>query len=177
MSTDATTAAITYPTLTAVYRGALRPSAEWPAETDDFAVTLSYAGRTMTTDYRTGTGHREAVTTIAHHAATESPREGAGEIVVVDVGATPRDPEVSKGERHVPSRDVVTLDVREILSCLFLDSQSSEQTHADWCSDLGHDVDSRQGLDLYLRCQEIGTALRALLGSAYAALQEAVSDV
>lgn len=177
MSTDATAAAITYPTLSAVYRGVLPASADWSAETDDFAITLSFGGRSMTTDYRTGIGHRQPMTTLAHHAAKESPRAVAGEITHVDAGATARDPKASKSEYRVPSRDVVTLDVREILSCLFLDAYAFESTHAEWCSELGYDVDSRKGLDLYLRCQQVHAALHALLGSAYAALQEAVSDV
>jgi len=43
-------------------------------------------------------------------------------------------------------------------------SDCAGETFAEWCSNFGYDADSRQHLDTYLKCQENGASLRALIG-------------
>ena len=51
----------------------------------------------------------------------------------------------------------------ELLHGLILDGSCAEDSHADFCANLGYDEDSREGLRLYLACQEAYNKLLKVL--------------
>lgn len=60
-----------------------------------------------------------------------------------------------KGWLHCP-------DFKGVLYSLRLDGQSGEETHQDFCDNSGYDTDSREGLKIYLACQENGNKFRGI---------------
>ena len=52
--------------------------------------------------------------------------------------------------------------LNDILASLVMDAECANDTHEDFCANLGYDVDSRKGLDIYLACQKIADQLRKL---------------
>jgi hypothetical protein len=53
--------------------------------------------------------------------------------------------------------------VADILSCLLMDMQGSQQSFEEWASDFGYDTDSIKARDMYLDCQSSGYRLRKAL--------------
>lgn len=69
-------------------------------------------------------------------------------------------------------------EVREVLSCMFLDSSgvATARDFEDWCSEYGYDPDIRGAERVYRGCVRQATALRRLLGDDYDAVGEATRD-
>ncbi len=51
---------------------------------------------------------------------------------------------------------------KNIIECLYMDAECSQDSFQDFCDNLGYDFDSRKALDIYLKCQEIATKIRKL---------------
>lgn len=65
----------------------------------------------------------------------------------------------------------------EVLSCLFMDAQSAEESFENWAADMGMETDSRKALATFKACQSIGKRLRALLGDDFGTFHELSRDV
>ena len=53
-------------------------------------------------------------------------------------------------------------DIAALLHCVRSDARMGAELFADFCDELGYDVDSRNALDTYLKCQESALKLRKL---------------
>lgn len=56
-------------------------------------------------------------------------------------------------------------DFKGVLYSLRSDGQCGEDTHQDFCDNMGYDIDSRKGLEIYLACQVNGNAFRGIFTS------------
>ena len=126
-----------------VYRGSREKDA-WPH--DAWRATLTYQGRTYSTDYKTGIGHRTSARNEAHgfYDGPETARKG--------------------------------IEAASVLYCLFSDASSACETFEEWCGDMGYDSDSRKALDTYLTCQGTRKALQKLFGADYSTVEEETRD-
>lgn len=55
--------------------------------------------------------------------------------------------------------------IKDVLYALASDYSCAKDTFADFCSNLGYDIDSEKALETYLKCQEAGYKLRKILKS------------
>ena len=75
-------------------------------------------------------------------------------------------------------------EVADVLSCLISDGESvvsaggntTPETFAAWCGDLGYDADSRKAERIFKACASIGQRVRRLLGDDYAEFRDAAQD-
>lgn len=148
--------------LTATHKGLVIPPEntkgdKW--EHDLWSVTLSYQGRELTTEYRTGLGHRKMAqgTKKTHNGLTTF-------YYSLHNGGTPNYTTTQAAQAGLLV--VKTPDVADVVLSLIVDSSCAEHTFDEWCSEFGYDTDSRKALDTYLKCQENYIKLRQLLGSA-----------
>lgn len=70
---------------------------------------------------------------------------------------------------HVPS-------ARDILECLFSDSDCGSMTFEEFCSELGYDSDSMKAMQTYRDCQTNGTKLRMALSEHYERARKIVQE-
>ena len=116
---------------------------------DEWSIILSYKGRTMFTSYSTGLGHRKMSSGVKKTNDMYSGPKGNVRIIEAAlVGYT------------VP----VKPDIADVVYSLMMDASFAQYTFDEWCSELGHNTDSRAALDTYLQCQENYTKLKNLLG-------------
>lgn len=146
----------------------LRDTNEYSAQAwqhDRWEVKLFCDGRTMTTEYSTGIGHRKLV-----RAANPSDEQRRLAYQV----ARNRGIKDPYGYATQP----VEPETTDVLSSLISDAQSveSEPLFEDWASSCGYDTDSRRAERIYFACQEMAKRLRTLLGSAYREFLEADLD-
>ena len=83
-----------------------------------------------------------------------------------------------QGTGHVykPSRGAPLLEhpeVEDVVYSLVLDADACSQTFDEWCNNYGYNNDSRKALAMYLKCQELGTKIRRLLGKHFEAVRKA----
>jgi len=123
---------------------------EWSSDrmADWTCILTGPNGKSMTVEYHTGKAHREIYRKRLPFRATYS--------------------EWCMSKASKP-------DLADLVSCLVIDSQASDQSFADWCSDLGYDTDSRKALDTYLACQKIGSDLGSI-GANISDLSELLAD-
>ncbi len=116
---------------------------------DKWEVTIELEGRTMTTSYSTGIGHRVAKPGIEKIWNGYSTPEG-----------NMRDEKAAERGFSKPGK----VDLADLVSSLILDSSALDADFEEWAGDLGFDPDSRKALATYLACQKSGTQTRRLLG-------------
>jgi hypothetical protein len=144
----------------------LPTNSEW-SNCDEFSVTLSHGGKSLTTTYKSGIGHRKLAEGVK--------KDPKGFRVVVGSGA----PEVMSTEQAVERGwlYVVYPTLADVMSCLISDAESVRgETFIDWCDNMGTNQDSRQALDNYLACQKTYVELRGLLNDKYVDVVEAAQD-
>lgn len=159
---------------------ACEPSSDPPSDpkwkADAWRCTLTLAGRTFSTPYWCGIGHREW-------------KAEAGEIVehlkAKDGWRKPSDPhEIPKKFWTHPERgpSLLTIDVAErmrfrpippsaadVLASLCSDAMSVAcgQSFEEFCGEFGYDTDSRKAETTYRTCQETALRLRGFLSDHY----------
>lgn len=124
---------------------------------DRFEVTIAFDGRTLVTAYMTGLGHR----TEPHKWSSLYHRgQGMSQLRKAELGIT---------TPPIP-------DLADVLTCLFSDASCGDESHEDYCANMGVDPDSRKGLETYLACQASGAKLRKLFRGDYTAVAEQASN-
>lgn len=66
----------------------------------------------------------------------------------------------SRSGRVLGMGPVVPPELDGVLYCLLSDAEAENISHAEWCDNSGYNADSRQGLEIYLECQNIAQKLR-----------------
>uniref|UniRef100_A0AAU8GHY2 Uncharacterized protein n=1 Tax=Salmonella phage vB_SEnST11_KE22 TaxID=3161173 RepID=A0AAU8GHY2_9CAUD len=162
---------------TAQYVG-INNDPQWQA--DLFMVTFEKGGKTYRTDFKTGTGHR-----IGRHTGLTATDKKE----IAKVGATVAQVDQKNWTRDDYKRNdnkqysfgyrvyVATPCAANVLYCLLSDMDCANETHADFCANLGYDEDSRKGLEIYLACQKVGEELRKIFtGEDLETLREMLED-
>ena len=125
---------------------------------DNFQITLSYQGRTMTTSFKMGLGHR----TVDKSKLFDLKNYGLGKYAgkKIPYGLRVRDITIlEKFSKPTPP------EVADVLYCLLSDALCGQDTFEDFCNSLGYSPDSREALKIYLACQKTEQDLRKLLGN------------
>ncbi len=112
-------------------------------------VVLTYLGRSMTTFYSMGIGHRTY----------------RGKPV-------PSFKSVYDKERIESYIKINKPTAGAVLESLM--SDDTDESFEDWCLNYGYETDSRRALDTYLKCQEQGKKTRRLLGADYSEIREEI---
>jgi hypothetical protein len=144
----------------------LPTSGEW-SNCDEFSVTVSRGGKSLTTSYKTGIGHRKLAEGVK--------KDPKGFRVVVGSGAA----EVMSTEQAVERGwlYVVHPTLADVMACLVSDAEAVRgETFIDWCANMGSDSDSRTALDTYLACQKTYVELRGMLDKDYEKVVEGARD-
>lgn len=136
----------------------LHDSGDW--QYDEWSCMLSYNGKTLTTTYKTGLGHRVKATGVFKD----------GEVYGSKYWGTPNVRGVYAAAKagylvvKVEKGKIVGPSIADVLSCLSGDAQSGMETFFDYCDNFGENSDSRKTLEIYLQCQRTLIDLRRLLG-------------
>lgn len=122
---------------------------------DEWRVTLGYKGKTYTSPFYCGLGHRklnrfeaELVNGVYVGRAGSGHPNTRNEVLAAQHGWTRPEPP----------------DAADVLSCLASEADACEKSFVEWCSDLGENNDSIKVRDTYLACQKTGDALLRLFG-------------
>lgn len=144
-------------TMTCRHLGQRKDADDW--EHDLWFVTLQRPGKAdVTTEYRTGMGHRVADRSTPDFVRI-NPRSLATEQWVRD-----------HAKPHAPQ-------AAGVLHCLLMDASSAEQNFYDWCDELGYNNDSLKARNTYDACCQILTKLRGFFtGTEHAAMTELLED-
>ncbi|AFC21235.1 hypothetical protein [Staphylococcus haemolyticus] len=149
-------------------------------EADLFFVSFERNGKMYRSEFKTGTGHR-----VGRHSGLTSQdkkeldKVGA-QIAIVDQKHWTRD-DYKRNDNKAMSFGyrvyVATPCAANVLYCLLSDMSFGDETHADFCANMGYDEDSRKGLEMYLECQKVGQEIRKIFtGEELEALREMLED-
>jgi hypothetical protein len=133
-----------------------------PHTMDGWQVTLTMAGKTMQTTYRTGLGHRTPnrgkIANARGFWANKQEMEQMKQKAMMSRG----------GDKWlIDFCDHKTPEAQDILDCLASDSSSYDNARnfEDFCSDFGYDEDSRSAEKIYNACGAIAKELKFFLGA------------
>jgi hypothetical protein len=142
-------------------------------EHDLFTVSFGATGKElMTTEFKTGTGHRLDITKKggAHNfmkfdAITGRNLGAHREALNIAANASIYFPILARqaynGHNPLPVQQYVPAPTAaSVLYCLLSDMQCGSDTFEGFCANLDYDEDSRKAHDTYLACQQSGTKLR-----------------
>lgn len=150
-------------------------SKEWPH--DLFNVSFTAVGKEpMTSEYKTGIGHRIEAKSGEFGRATQSAikahRDALG---VYGVSGNPTLFAVHRGAH--PSLFVPAPTAARVLYSLILDADDGSETFDDFCTSCGYDTDSRKALEIYHECQKTLIKLRKVFsGAQLEKLRELLQD-
>lgn len=149
------------------YTGAVLNS-EW--DHDSFMCKFTRDGKTLVSEYNTGVGFRVV---RKDGILTASDKR---EIAKIDARTILIDQKSwSNGEKRIANKlgspafcrvFLPSPAAASVINCLLTDASLGNDTHTDFCANLGYDEDSRKGLEIYLSCQKIGNELNAFFTSA-----------
>lgn len=120
-------------------------------------VTLTFNGKSFSTDYRMGTGLVDLKpVSLNRHAADQRAKRMGGEVRRNALG---------------PGKDAIAIPraptLLDVLGSLSLDCRLGDQLFEDFCDDLGYDRDSRKAEASWRQCQTMHYELRNLFGRSY----------
>lgn len=144
-----------------VVNGGVNSDPEWQA--DLFFVSFGKAGKVYRTEFKTGTGHRVGrATGLTGTDKKELDKVGAAVSIVSQANWSREDHKRNNNKAMSFGFKVFvpTPSAASVLYGLLSDMSLSQDSHSDFCANLGYDVDSRKGLELYLSCQKVGEELR-----------------
>ena len=118
---------------------------------DNFTITISYNGKSYSTSYSMGIGHRKLIRSVK--------KEGNRYWESIS-GQFYTEMEACKAQWL----KLVEPNLADVMHCLLLDGRCSEGTFEDFCSELGYDSDSRKALETYLACQANGNGILKVIG-------------
>jgi len=64
--------------------------------------------------------------------------------------------------------------LKDVLYCLFSDTEAGSYSFNDFCANFGYDNDSLKALDVYRACMESAPKLRKALGADFASIQKEI---
>jgi hypothetical protein len=143
-------------------------------EHDLFTVSFVAAGKEpMTTEYKTGIGHRlnhrttkgGALNIMRFYAVTGrhlgAHREALGLASDASIYFPIAAKQAYNGHNPLPVQQYAPAPkAAGVLYSLLSDMSCGADTFEDFCANLGYDEDSRKAHDIYLACQKSGTQLR-----------------
>jgi hypothetical protein len=126
---------------------------------DRWEITISYEGRSLSTEYKTGLGHR------ALARGTNKTFKGLvamyyGKRVDGTATANMNVEQAAMAGLIVP----VKPDLVDVMHSLLMDAGGASETFENWCANFGYDSDSRRALNTYLECQKISDSMNKVLG-------------
>lgn len=138
-------------------------SKEWAH--DLFTVSFAATGKApITTEYKTGTGHRIDIAKKGKFTLTQSGEfKKHAELLGESITAVRFGVGANKGfgfSLYVPAPTAAS-----VLFSLLLDMHCGADTFADFCANCGYDEDSRKAHEIYLACQQSGAKLRKVFTS------------
>lgn len=119
---------------------------------DHWRVTISYNGKSYSTEYHTGTGSRKLITQVKKEGNRYYNRIA---------GQFKTELEACKAQWL----KLIDPTLADVMHNLLSDGSCVEGTFEDFCSEFGYDTDSRRALDTYLTCQGTRSALIKMLGT------------
>lgn len=116
---------------------------EW--QCDEWQVTIAYQGKSLTTTYRTGLGHRKMFRHVERSGSRYWDRQRQcyyrDAVDAAESGASkPGDPPT----------------VADVLYCLMSEANAVHMTFEEWCSDFGYDSDSRKAERVFHESVRLG---------------------
>jgi hypothetical protein len=131
-------------------------------------ITLSCDKRTQDIEFRMGTGH------FGWYKITKTRlgQQGGPEGEWVKLGTEPRGSRDQKWYDWAKQQSKcvpIPPSITDVDDCLKLDCQSitDAPTHRSWAEELGYEVDSIKGRDVYFACQKSYDDMRVLLGGKF----------
>lgn len=139
----------------------------------NWTLRVTFNGRTLTTDYRQGTG------CIPDGIKNRLSREGFHGRHSVD-SRKMMDRLLETGECLAGSPAHLKLpppSAADVLYCLLSDGEAIEHaSFEEWAQSCGYDTDSRTAEKMYRDCLDIGLKLKAMFGDRLASMREAFQD-
>lgn len=141
---------------------------KWKA--DRFSVVMWRGnGKRLTSDYKTGIGHRVGRKAGLTAQDKKELAKVDGKAFIVDEANWTSDDRKGNDNKtfsfgfrvYVPAPCAAS-----VLYSLISDMSLSEESHEDFCANLGYDEDSRKGLESYLACQKSGNELKSFFSHA-----------
>jgi hypothetical protein len=143
--------------LTAKHVRLVEVSEKEPWEHDLWDVVITYNGKTYTTEYSTGMGHRKVAPGV------ETFYQGGRKKYATAGSVAHTETEAAKKNFTKPVAPVLA----DVISSIVMDAGSAEDTFEDWCDNLGFDSDSRKALETYMKCQEARSKFLKVFGSEF----------
>ncbi len=119
---------------------------------DNWNVTISYNGKSYSTKYFSGIGHRKLI--------RSAKKEGKGYYDNL-FGGFKTEMEACKSQWL----KVVEPTLADVMCCLLSDSQCCSGTFEDFCNELGYNSDSIKALNTYLACQATRNGMIKVFGA------------
>ena len=128
---------------------------------------------TMTTDYRTGIGHRQVPKIMETAEFPRFLKDTKGKPISAPPSKDPYHRKLQqKHAKPMPPR------AADALSCLVSDAEALNTSFHYWCDELGYDRDSINALNTYNLCCENGEKIRKVFDhKTLAAVQELVREL
>ncbi|QGZ16403.1 hypothetical protein Hena1_02530 [Erwinia phage Hena1] len=146
----------------------MRKDKDWKGDQFHIVLSRSNNGARIATDYSTGTGHRIVRKMgLTRQDVTEMQKIG---LMAVNLGQE----DWTNDDRKLANKlsaggwakvFAITPGAAGVIYSLISDASCGDETHADFCANLGYDEDSRKGLEIYLACQKIGNDFNSFFTS------------
>lgn len=140
----------------------MRDRDNWKA--DEFQVTLWRGKSKIKTEFATGLGHR----IVRKEGLTGKDKKDLASdnlsVTIINQADWSNDDRklVNKlGSPFFCRVFAVSPGAASVLYGLLSEASFGNETHADFCANLGYDEDSRKGLDAYLACQKVSNEFNA----------------
>ncbi len=118
---------------------------------DNWTVTVSYDGKSYSTSYFSGIGHRKLI----RSAKKEGNRYWDN---IFHMYKTEKEACEAQWLKLIPP------SLADVMYCLLSDGRGAEDTFENFASEYGYDTDSRKALEIYLKCQETRNGMINVLG-------------
>jgi len=139
-----------------------REGVKEPHSMDGWLVTLSMAGKTMSTEFKTGLGLRTPDRNKIAHARGFWPDKR-------EIEQMKNKAMMSKNGAKwlIDCCDPVKPEVQQLIDCLASDASAYDcaRNFEDFCADFGYDEDSRKAESIYKGCGDTAKELKFFLGS------------
>lgn len=135
---------------------------------DRFIVRFWRSGKSLSTEFTTGTGHRVGRKSgLTSKDKTELAKVEGSTFLVQENDWTKEDRKRNGNKEFAFGYRVyvATPSPASVIYSLMSDASFGEESHEDFCANMDYDTDSRKGLELYLACQKMGSELRSFFTS------------
>ena len=142
------------------YYGGTYNKDNWNA--DLWRVSFTKGGKTFSTDFKTGLGHRMAATGFTSLGANLQQYRDAVKAVT---GLERVLAETNATDKNSRKLYVIAPTQASVLYCLLADASMAEDGFSDFCANCGYDTDSRKALEMFLEIDKQAQAMKQVFSN------------